>query len=87
MKAIPAIGRLAAALAIALAAGLITAAVSLRTFVHLLPLDTPRISNVSLHWDVLLFTAAASVLTGLLFGIMPALPLSGGRRSRTDCRS
>jgi predicted permease len=56
--------------------GLIAAAASLQALVTLLPADTPRISNVSLHWPVFLFAAAASVATGVLFGLIPALRMA-----------
>lgn len=56
--------------------GLIAAAASLRALVTLLPADTPRLSDVSLHWPVFLFAAGASVLTGFLFGLIPALQMA-----------
>ena len=63
--------------------GLIAAAVSLRTLIHLLPSDTPRIADIGLHWDVFLFAAAASVLTGLLFGLMPAVRMANPNLQQT----
>ena len=43
-------------------------------FIDRLPLaGIPRIEEVSLSWRVLSFTAALTVVTGLLFGFMPAL--------------
>jgi hypothetical protein len=42
--------------------------VSLRIFVRVLPADTPRIEDVSVHPSDILFTLGASVLAGLLFG-------------------
>jgi predicted permease len=62
--------------ALAGALGLIVAAVSLQTLVTLLPADTPRMNDISLHWPVFLFAAAASVVTGLLFGLIPALKMA-----------
>jgi predicted permease len=56
--------------------GLIAAAASLQALVTLLPADTPRIGEVSLHWPVFLFAAAASVVTGVLFGLIPALRMA-----------
>ncbi len=56
--------------------GLIAAGASLQALVTLLPADTPRISNVSLHWPVFLFAAAASVVTGVLFGLIPAMRMA-----------
>ena len=38
--------------------------------------DIPRLSTVSIDLRVLLFTAAVGILTGLLFGLAPALQLS-----------
>ncbi len=58
------------------AVGLGAALASLRVFVHLLPADTPRIQDVSLHWSALLFTLGASVLAGLLFGAIPSFKLA-----------
>jgi len=62
--------------------------VLLRVF---LPANTPRIQEVTVDLRVLAFTAALAILTGLLFGLVPALKASnvnltkalnsGGRRS------
>ncbi len=41
-----------------------------------LPPDTPRLSGVQLDWRVLIFSAGLTVLTGLLFGVAPALQSS-----------
>jgi predicted permease len=56
--------------------GLIAAAAGLQALVTLLPADTPRLSDVSLHWPVFLFAAGASVVTGVLFGLIPALRMA-----------
>ncbi len=58
------------------AVGLATAAVSLKALVTFLPADTPRIADVSLHWPVFVFAAATSLLTGFLFGLIPALQMA-----------
>ncbi len=56
--------------------GLFVAAVSLQALVSLLPADTPRLADVSLHWPVFVFAAIASVVTGILFGLIPALRMA-----------
>jgi predicted permease len=56
--------------------GLLAAAASLQALVTLLPADTPRLSDVSLHWPVFAFAAAASVVTGVLFGLIPAMRMA-----------
>lgn len=56
--------------------GLAAAFASLRVFVRLLPADTPRIQNVSLHAGDILFTLGASVLAGLLFGLIPSIKMA-----------
>lgn len=56
--------------------GLVAGAASLRALVTLLPADTPRMNDISLHWPVFLFAAAASAVTGLLFGAIPALQMA-----------
>ena len=49
---------------------------SLRALTRLLPADTPRIADIALHWHVFLFAAGASVLTGVLFGLVPAIRMA-----------
>jgi predicted permease len=56
--------------------GLAAALVSLRIFVRVLPADTPRIGEVSLHAGDILFTLGVSALAGLLFGLIPAIKLA-----------
>jgi predicted permease len=56
--------------------GLIAAAASLQALTTLLPADTPRLSDVSLHWPVFAFAAVASVGTGVLFGLIPAVRMA-----------
>lgn len=41
-----------------------------------LPVDTPRLASVQLDWRVLAFAATLSVLTGMAFGLAPALQFS-----------
>jgi predicted permease len=56
--------------------GLIAAAASLGALVRMLPADTPRLANLGLHWDVFLFAGVASLVTGILFGLVPALRMA-----------
>ncbi|MGB6193794.1 MAG: ABC transporter permease [Terracidiphilus sp.] len=58
------------------AVGLIAAFASLHVFVSLLPANTPRLEGVRLHGDDILFTLAASLVAGLLFGLIPSLRMA-----------
>jgi len=62
--------------ALAGAAGLLAAVFGLQALVSFLPSNTPRIAEISVHWPVFLFAAVASLLTGLLFGLIPALRMA-----------
>jgi len=53
--------------------GVLLAAMSLNALKVILPPDTPRLGNLSLHGDVLLFALGVSLLTGILSGLVPAL--------------
>ena len=55
------------------ASGIVLAALGLRMLLAALPQSLPRSENVGLHLDVLLFTAAASIAVGIIFGLVPAL--------------
>lgn len=57
-------------------AGLAAAAAATRSLAALVPADIPRMAEVTLDWRVLLFTAGISLLTGILFGLVPALQAS-----------
>lgn len=65
------------------AAGLALAFASLRGLTWMLPADTPRLAAVSLHWHVFLFAGLASVLTGVLFGLVPALKMASPHLQQT----
>ncbi|MGC1423110.1 MAG: ABC transporter permease [Terracidiphilus sp.] len=56
--------------------GLAAAFFSLRIFVRLLPAGTPRIDSISLQPSDIFFTLAASVVAGLLFGIIPSIRMA-----------
>jgi predicted permease len=53
--------------------GVLFAAMSVRPFVLLWPGSLPRAEEVHLDWRVLVFSIAASLFSGLLFGLAPAL--------------
>jgi len=61
------------------ALGLLLALWGVALMTKLLPQDFPRLAEINLDWRVLGFTLGASVLTGILFGLAPALQIS-----RTD---
>jgi putative ABC transport system permease protein len=61
------------------AAGVLIAIWGLAAITKLLPADFPRLNEIHLDLRILGFTFAASVLTGILFGLVPALQIS-----RTD---
>jgi putative ABC transport system permease protein len=58
------------------ALGLLLAWLGLTSFLKLGPADIPRLDNIHLDWHVLGFTFGISLLTGVLFGIVPALQTS-----------
>jgi predicted permease len=53
--------------------GVLLAAIGLRPFVVFWPGSLPRAEEVHLDWRVLLFALGVSLLSGLLFGLAPAL--------------
>ena len=58
------------------ALGLLLAVWGNSLLVSLIPREVPRISEVSVDPRILLFTLAISIVTGLIFGLMPALQAS-----------
>jgi predicted permease len=58
------------------AMGVVIALVAIRLLLRLDPGDIPRLGETSIDLRVLCFTMAASLGTGLLFGILPALRVS-----------
>jgi predicted permease len=64
-------------------AGLALAYGSLRALIVVLPADTPRLADIGLHWHVFLFAGVASVLTGLFFGLVPALKMASPNLQQT----
>jgi putative ABC transport system permease protein len=53
--------------------GVSLAAIGIRPFVRFWPGSLPRAEEVHLDWHVLLFAIAVSLLSGILFGLAPAL--------------
>ena len=54
-------------------AGVATATIALSSILRFLPSGIPRLVEVRVDWIVLLFALFVSVLTGLFFGLAPAL--------------
>src|SRR5688572_7402947 len=63
-------------------AGLVVGIVVIRLLLALGPADLPRLDSVPIDGTVLLFAAAATLVTGLLFGLAPAW-----RLARVDLRA
>jgi putative ABC transport system permease protein len=61
------------------ALGLAVALAAVRLAAPYLPPDMARAADLSLDWRVLLFTAAASLGTGVLFGLAPLAQAHGAR--------
>jgi len=56
--------------------GIAVASWSLRGVLQLYPSNLPRAQEVTIDYRVLLFTAGLAVMTGILFGLVPALQAS-----------
>jgi predicted permease len=54
-------------------AGIATAFLGLRFLLQVIPGGIPRMTEVNLDWRVLLFALLMSLLTGLIFGLVPAV--------------
>jgi predicted permease len=70
--------------------GVVLAFVSVRPFVAFWPGSLPRAEQVDLDWRVLVFAVGASLLSGLIFGLAPALriPVHGVEQTlRAGARS
>lgn len=63
--------------AVAGALGLLLAYGGLKTLLKVLPAGLPRIGEVSLDAKVLLFSLGLSLVTGVIFGLAPALKATG----------
>ena len=58
--------------------GLVVAAVGMKILIVAAPSDLPRLGDTTIDVRVIAFAFTATVLTGLLFGVVPALQGSGG---------
>ena len=54
-------------------AGILTAFVTLNFILHFVPSSIPRLNEVRIDWVVLAFALMISLITGLLFGLAPAI--------------
>jgi predicted permease len=53
--------------------GILLATEALQLLKSILPADTPRLLDTHIDWRVLAFTAGLAIVTGVLFGLAPAL--------------
>jgi putative ABC transport system permease protein len=58
------------------AAGVLLSFLGLKAFIAMAPAGTPRLDEISIDASVLGLSAGLTVLTGLLFGLVPALQLA-----------
>lgn len=56
--------------------GLLFASQGLALLKHVLPPDTPRLLDAQLDWRVVAFTGGLALVTGLFFGVAPAVHVS-----------
>src|SRR5258707_13191387 len=63
------------------AAGIVTAVGALSFILRFVPSNVPRFNEVRIDWVVLAFALLISILTGLLFGLPPALHSAKGALS------
>jgi predicted permease len=63
--------------------GVLVAYLGLRPFVATWPGSLPRAEEVQLDWRVMLFALGVSLLSGLLFGLVPALRAPAGGLEQT----
>src|SRR5690242_20031088 len=63
------------------AAGIATAVGTLRFGLRFVPSNVPRLNEVRIDWVVLAFALLISILTGLVFGLAPALHAAKGALS------
>ncbi len=69
------------------ALGMLIAVTATPLFAALVPTYLPIVALPSADWRVLAFGALATILTGLAFGVLPALKATGGADLREGSRS
>ena len=69
------------------ALGMVIAFTATPLFAALVPTNLPIVALPSADWRVLSFGAVATILTGLAFGVLPALKATGGADLREGSRS
>ena len=69
------------------ALGMLIAVAATPLFARLVPTNLPVVSLPSADWRVLSFGALATILTGLAFGVLPALKATGAADLREGSRS
>src|SRR6187402_2841606 len=65
------------------AAGVLLSVLGLKAFIALAPAGMPRLNEISIDGFVLGLSAGLTLLTGLLFGLVPALQLARTNHSTT----
>src|SRR5580692_9949080 len=63
------------------AAGIVTAVGTLGFILRFMPSNVPRLNEVRIDWEVLAFALLISILTGLVFGLAPAIHSAKGALS------
>lgn len=56
--------------------GMLVASWTLQLLITVAPDNLPRLADVTLDWRIAMFTFAATIVVGVLFGLMPALQAS-----------
>ena len=63
------------------AAGVLLSYLGVKAFIAMAPAGTPRLNEIAIDGSVLAVSAGLTVLTGLLFGLVPALQLARSNHS------
>lgn len=63
--------------------GLVLAVIGTRPFIRFWPEGLPRADEIHVDWRVLAFTLTTSILTGLIFGMLPAVRANNSEIEKT----